>query len=204
MITFAPGTGTATATEHTFNFLRRKHAITVGISGAETTSHRFRQTFHLFLVDDPIAIAIEALDQTATGATSIGALAISIGTRRTTATEHAIKFCTADASVTIGIGFADTTTHPFRETFDLIAIEHAIAIAIETLDQAGTTTASASTLSIGARSRNRIISGPHHRRRWRSRMIVTGDRLRCRNGIRQRILRDHQGRQQECQEKYEN
>ena len=204
MITFALGTGTATATEHTFNFFRRKHTVTVGICGGETTSHRFRQTFHLFLVDDSIAIAIETLDQAATGTTSIGTLAISIGTRRTTATEHALEFFTGNASVTIGIGFADTTTHPFRKTFDLISIEHAIAIAIESLDQTGTTAASASTLSIGARSRNRIISGPHHRRRWRSRMIVTGDRLRCRNGIRRRILRDHQGRQQESQEKYEN
>jgi hypothetical protein len=142
-------------------------AVSVAVETTESATNRLRHPFQLFLVDHSIAVAIKTIESATT--TLRWAIAIaagraltgrgtSFGTRTTTSTET-FQFFRSDHAISIGVGRAEPTAHPFRHSFQFFLVDHSIAVAIETLDQASSATPFGARI-VAATFRSRTASAP--------------------------------------------
>jgi hypothetical protein len=142
-------------------------AVSVAVETTESATNRLRHPFQLFLVDHSIAVAIKTIESATT--TLRWAIAIaarraltgrgaSFGTRTTTSAET-FQFFRSDHAISIGVGRAEPTAHPFRHSFQFFLVDDSIAVAIETLDQASSATPFGARI-VAATFRSRTASAP--------------------------------------------
>ncbi len=154
-------------------------SVSVAVETTESATNRLRHPFQLFLVDHSIAVAIKPIKSATT--TLRWAIAIasrraltgrgtSFGTRTTTSAET-FQFFRSDHAISIGVGRAEPTAHPFRHSFQFFLVDHSIAVAIETLDQASSATPFGARI-VAATFRSRTASAPSED----SVQFFTGDR----------------------------
>ena len=156
-------TATSTASAQFFTI---DDAVSVAVETPESATNRLRHPFQLFLVDHSIAVAIETIESATTTlrwAIAIAGRALtgrgaSFG-RWTTTSTKTFQFFRSDHAISIGVGRAEPTAHPFRHSFQFFLVDHSIAVAIETLDQASSTTPFRTRI-VTATIRSRTASAP--------------------------------------------
>ncbi len=148
-------------------------AVSVAVETTQSATNRLRHPFQFFLVDHSIAVAIKTIESATTtlrwaiaiaarraftGRRALTGRGASFGTRTTTSTET-FQFFRSDHAISIGVGRAEPTAHPFRHSFQFFLVDHSIAVAIETLDQTSSATPFGARI-VAATFRSRTASAP--------------------------------------------